>query len=298
MKELLEKMLSNEFLTEEIRVELQEAFDRHIAEAVEQARIDATADVRAEVYAKWLTEQENLVDALNLQVRSLVAEDMAALQEDVSKFRDLEAEYATRLVEARADLNEQVRKDMRDLLQNLDSFLEERFTVEMSALKEDIEEVRKNEFGRKIFEAFMPEFKQHFVDPSETATKLRETEEVNAKLAAQIKEVSEQLNTMTRRSEMNRVLAPLSGKQREVMESLLTSVETSKLEEAYRTYVGRIIRETTQSNSITESATQNADSRVVMKTGNVSEATANAAQGSTESSTVVAEFRRLAGITS
>lgn len=297
MKELLEKMLGAEFLTEEVRAELQEAFDRHIAEAVEQARADATADARAEVYAKWLTEQEALVEALNLQVQSLVAEDMSAFKDDISKIRDLEAEYATRLVEARADLNEQVRNDMRELLQNLNTFLEERFVVEMSSLKEDIDEVRKLDFGRKIFEAFGPEFQRHFVDPSETATKLREAQEANTALLGQMQSLTEQLNTMTRRSEMNRVLAPLGGKQREIMESLLSSVETQKLEEAYRTYVGRVIRETTDEASLTESATKTADSRVVIKTGDVSEATATATQG-TERSALVADFRRLAGITS
>lgn len=297
MNELLSKLLQQDFLTEEVRVELQEAFNQHIAEAVSQARETAIADTRAELYTKYLTEQETLVEALDMQVRTMVAEEISALKEELERFRDLDAEYATRLVEARADLNEQIRGDMRDLLVTLNSFLEDRFVAEMSSLKESIDDARKCEFGRKIFETFGAQFSEHFVSTTEDAVKLREAREEIASLESRLQSTNKRLKQVTRESEMQRVLAPLAGKTRSVMESLLENIPTEKLEENYRMYLGRVLREAEQPSSIDESAATTVNT--VVKTGDnkIVVESHNTINSTKSTQKLIDSLRDLAGIT-
>jgi hypothetical protein len=46
---------------------------------------------------------------------------------------------------------------------------------------------------------------------------------------------------------MENVLSPLVGRQREVMEAILRTVPTEQLEEGYKTFIGRVIRESEDS---------------------------------------------------
>jgi hypothetical protein len=48
---------------------------------------------------------------------------------------------------------------------------------------------------------------------------------------------------IVRETKLERILAPLSGKKREQMEFVLQNVETSRLEEAYKHFIGRVLKE-------------------------------------------------------
>ena len=50
---------------------------------------------------------------------------------------------------------------------------------------------------------------------------------------------------------LEKVLAPLSGRSKEVMEAILKNVDTGMLEEAYKTYVGRVLKESSVSDEKT-----------------------------------------------
>jgi len=243
MEELLQKLLEAEILTEDTRKELETAFKAQLEEATTAAKDETAADVRAELTEQWIVERDNLIEAIDSKVGEMLAQEITELKEDIEKFRDLEAEYAEKLVEAKGEMGEELKGDLKELVEKIDSFLEMRLKSEMSELKEDIAEVRKNDFGRRIYEAVEAEFANNHADKRSSAKTLRETKRRLADTEATLEEATTKLAAMERAAKLEEVLSPLAGQQREVMEAILKTVPTNKLEEGYKTFIGRVIRE-------------------------------------------------------
>jgi hypothetical protein len=127
---------------------------------------------------------------------------------------------------------------------------------EMTQLKEDIEEARKNDFGRRIFESFASEYAtSHLNEKSETAklmqvVKQKEQElEEAAKIVAETKDLVESKEaeikvvkeSAQRKDVMSELLGPLNGDKREVMSDLLESVKTDKLHAAFDKYLPAVM---------------------------------------------------------
>jgi len=247
MEELLQKLLEAEVLSEDTKKELEGAFQKKLDEAITAAKDDAAADVRAELTEQWVTERDQLVEAVDTKVTEFLAKEVEELKEDIERFRDLEAEYAEKLVESKAAMSDELKDDLMELVEKVDAFLEIRLSAEIEELREDLENVRKNDFGRRVFEAFAEEFTINYADEDSAENTLRETTE-------RLKDVEEALQeSETKRQEIERtiametVLSPLAGRQREVMEAILRNVDTEHLEEGYKTFIGRVIRETDSS---------------------------------------------------
>lgn len=246
MNELLQKLLEAEILTEETKTELEDAFKTQLDEAIVAAKDEAAADVRATLTEQWVEEKEALIEAIDTKVGELLEQEMEELKEDIDRYRDLEAEYAEKLVEAKAAMADELKDDLTDLVEKLDAFLEMRISAEMEELKEDIQTIRKNQFGRKIMEAFAEEFEKEFFDEDSAETTLRETEERLEDTMEQLKESERKLAVMVREQKLSKVLAPLSGRSKEVMEAILKNVDTKNLEEGYKTFIGRVLKETSE----------------------------------------------------
>lgn len=245
MDELLKKLLAAEVLTEDTRVELEAAFKTQLKEAIATARAEAQAAVTTELNAQWIKDREILIEALDAKVTEALAEEIKELRTDIERFRDLEAEYAQKIVEAKQALSATMKKDISQLIEKLNTFLEIRLTAELEELREDVATVKKNEFGRKVFESFIDEFKKHYAGDDSIESKLTETEQQLTDTMAALVEAEKKANKLERIIKTEKVLAPLSGRAREVMEAILKSVEVSALEEAYKTYIGRVLKETT-----------------------------------------------------
>lgn len=244
MNELLQKLLEADVLSDDTKKELEEAFKSQLDEAVAAAKEEAAADVRAELTEQWVSERDTLVEAIDTKVGEFLETELEELKEDVERFRDLEAEYAEKLVEAKAAMGDELKEDLKELVEKIDAFLEIRLAAEVEELREDIEEVRKNEFGRKIFEAFAEEFTSSYADEESAEVSLRETEERLADAERALEESERKRAGLEREREMANVLSPLSGRQREVMEAILRHVDTENLEEGYNTFIGRVLKET------------------------------------------------------
>ena len=131
---------------------------------------------------------------------------------------------------------------------------------EITALKEDIDAARSNDFGRKIFEAFAAEYTtSHLNEKGETAkllkvlaTKDKQLEEAKA-FAAKAKTLTESISaekkalveSARREKIMNELIAPLSKDQREIMTDLLESVQTDRLQKQFDKYLPSVIDENT-----------------------------------------------------
>lgn len=245
MDELLKKLLEAEVLTEETKTEIESAVKKQIDETMAKAREEATAQVTAELNEQWITERETLIEALDAKITEALTEEVAELRADIDRFRDLEAEYAEKLVEAKSEMADQLKGDIAQLIEKLDAFLEVRLSAELEELREDFEVVKKQQFGKTVFEAFVEEFKKHYAGDNSIESKLNEAEQRLADAMLALESAEKKAAKLERSIKLESVLKPLSGRSREVMEAILKNVETTMLEEAYKTYVGRVLKETT-----------------------------------------------------
>ena len=247
MDELLKKLLAADILTEDVKTELELAFNVKLTEAIEVAQAAAQAKVTAELNEQWINERETLIDALDAKVTEALTDEMSELREDIERFRDLETEYAEKLVEAKSEMADVLKSDIIQLIEKMDAFFEIRLTTELAELREDMQIVRRNEFGRNIFEAFVTEFKKHYAGDDSIESKLNEAETRLEDALTALEESEKTTAKLKRKIKMEKVLTPLSGRTREVMEAILKNVDTALIDDAYQTYIGRVLKETSVS---------------------------------------------------
>lgn len=258
MKELLEKLLGSDLLTEEVRTELTEAFQTALDEQVKTQVEEAKEALVVEYAAQFAADREALIEAIDTKVEEMLQDQLTELADDIANFRDLEVEFAAKLVEEKAVLAEAVEKDLAQLIERLDTFLELRISDEMDELKESIEEVKKINLGRKIFETFKAEFEQFSNAENglnELQAKLDEAQAEIAKRDTALTEAKLELEASSRKDTLANVLSSLQGRPREIMEAILASFPTEKLQETYDKFIDRVLHESVTKSSEKESAT-------------------------------------------
>jgi hypothetical protein len=201
-------------------------------------------------------DQKQMADKF-IKLEQFVVE---ALAQEIAEFhtdkQDL-AETKVRLIrdgrEAFTKVKEQFVKRAASLVE---SAVEKTLTQEIGQLKEDIETARRNDFGRKLFEAFSNEYQTSYLsEKSETAKLLKvinqkELEVATAKNdAAQARQLAESnehkikalVESKERQEVMTELVAPLSNGQKAIMTELLESVQTSKLQNSFDKYLPAVI---------------------------------------------------------
>lgn len=239
MEEILNKLLESELLSEETKAQIQEQF----ADAVKSMKEELALEVRAELVEQYTKDREALVESVEEKVEAFLKAEMEELNEDIAAFRDLEVEMAGKLVEEKKALAEKLGEELDQIVDKIDTFLEYRIEEEMVELKEDLEVVKQNQFGRKIFESFMSEFNRSFVDEESIFKKMSVLEDKLQDAESRLFEAEQAEKKANRAKKLDEVLAPLAGVKREQMALILQNVETSKLQEAYNRFVGRILKE-------------------------------------------------------
>ena len=226
MKDDAKKM--EEFLVRQLASELSELHEdrKKVAEnfgKLESFIVGALAKEIAEFHA----DKKDLVDT-----------KVKLLRESKAKFEAVRAQFiakASKLVE-----NVVVTK----------------LTSEMTQLKEDIEQARKNDFGRRIFESFASEYASSLLnEKSETSkllkvVKMKEAELEEATKALEEKdriveskerEIRVAKDVAARKEIMSELLNPLTGDKKTVMSDLLESVQTEKLRGAFDKYLPAVM---------------------------------------------------------
>ena len=243
MDEILKKLLENELLSEETRAELSEQWNTAVDAFKTQVREETANEVRAQLAEQWIAERDELVTKVDSFVSEALIKELAELKADIERFRDLEAEYAEKLVEEKHKLAAEVAQDLDALVDKIDAFFEERIAAELEELKEDIAIVKQNEFGRKIYEAFASTFAGAHNDEKSATSKLAVAEAKIADIEKALAKSEETRTQMVREAKMKEILSPLTGKKREQMEMVLKNVDTSRLEESYKFFISRIMKE-------------------------------------------------------
>jgi hypothetical protein len=294
MDEILQKLLSSELLSEEAKAEISTQWTSSVEAYKATVREEVTLEVRNEIAEQWQTERDALVENVQQFIDTKVTEEMSELRSDVNRFRDLEAEYAEKLVEEKHAMAEQLSTELDELVNKIDAFFELRLTEEFQELREDLEIVKQNDFGRRMFEAFQTEFSKNFVDEESVQAQLSSALSQLEEAQSTISSLEDSQAKMLREAKLERILSTLTGKKREQMAFVLANVETARLEEAYNNFIGRVLSESSATTSDTSTAApaQLAESATAVVTGNEPSAPAMQAAASDKYS----HLRKLAGI--
>ena len=306
-----------------------EALDRMVSESLSveiekiAAERAAIAQDRVKFTESMMAKAANFEDFLNEALAKEVAElhaDRAAIKAATSKLDEFVteglrkeiAEFAddkADLARAKVQLIVEGKKKLKDLSE---SFIKRASTLvkeatdstlrtELKQLKEDIQEAKENNFGRRIFEAFATEF---------TATHLNERAEVKkmqtildriemqlseARQAAELAEAKadaketelKRINeSMDRTRKIDELMKPLSKDKANVMKQLLESTPTDRLEAAFKKYLTPVM----EGKATAPAKTVIAESKSIV-TGDRTTKTESTASNN------VIEIRRLAGLT-
>lgn len=230
-------------------------------------------------YAKKITESANIMKSF---VSKQLAEEVKELHADqmqmVNKFGTLEnfvvealAQEITEfykdkqdLVETKVKLIREGRKEITKVKEQfvkraavmVESVVNTGLRSEITSLKEDIEAARRQEFGRKLFEAFAAEYQTSYLNErSETAKLLKviDMKDMAMQEAASAVVAAEKIleskdatiralkESQQRKEIMGELLAPLSAEHRSIMGELMESVKTSKLNESFEKYLPVVV---------------------------------------------------------
>jgi len=318
MLDALKSLFESNALSEEVRTELQEAWDAKVQENKRQV----TAELREEFAQKYEHDKSTMVEAIDQMLGERLAEEIQEFAEDRKQLAEAKAKYALAMREntdlmkgfvmeqlakevselhedkqaqqARIDMLEEFiveslakeiaefNEDKKDLAetkvrlvkeakqhlakvkndfiargaQAVSETVSKTLNTEISQLKEDIEEARKNDFGRKLFEAFASEYSTSYLnEKSETAKLLKVLETKDKQLSeakslavkakqlaeAQEKENKRILAESARKDIMQGLVGSLPKDQREIMTDLLESVQTNRLQSAFEKYLPTVI---------------------------------------------------------
>lgn len=293
MDEILNKLLQSELLSEETKAEITQQWTASVEAFKTQVREEVSMEVRHELGQQWISEREELIGKVDTFVAEALTKELTELKGDIERFRDLEAEFAEKLVEEKHKLAAEVATELDALVDKIDAFFEMRLTAEIDELKEDLEIVKQNEFGRKMFEAFASEYSKHYVDEDSVQSKLSVAQQKLVDAEKALAEAEEKNAKMVREAKMEQVLSPLTGKKREQMAMILKNVDTSRLEESYKFFIGRILKEEEAAPAAKPLTEGTADTKTTVVTGETPAAGTPAKPAVNES---LQQLKRLAGI--
>ena len=243
MDEILQKLLSSELLSEDAKAEISTQWTNSVEQFKSVVREEESIKVRAEIAEQWANERDTLIENVDAFVSKRLESELSELKSDIERFRDLEAEYAEKIVEEKHKMAAELEANLDELVDRMDAFFEVRLSEEFEELKEDLEIVKQNEFGRKIFEAYASTFATSHIDENSTQSKLSDALAKLEEAQEAISKLEESKAVMVRESTLDNILKNLQGKKKEQMAFILANVETERLEEAYNHFIDRVIKE-------------------------------------------------------
>ena len=226
---------------------------------------------------KEIVELQNDRRAVAENVSKLESFIVDALAKEIAEFhndkKDL-AETKVKLIkESREKFNQLKTAFITKSAKVVEQTISNSLNKEMTQLKEDIEQARRNDFGRRIFESFASEYSASYLnEKSETAKLIKlvkqkdvELEEA-AKIVAETQKILETKDAQLKVSKdlahrkeiMGELLSPLARDKKEIMKELLESVQTDKLVNAFDKYLPAVMNDPgeKQKQALTESKAQ------------------------------------------
>jgi hypothetical protein len=318
MIDALKTLFENDVVNEEVRAQIEEAWDAKVREN----KMQATAELREEFAQKYEHDKSTMVEAIDAMLSERLTAEINEFAEDRAQLAEAKAKYAVAMREnsnlLKGFVVEQLQKEIQELRTDKVAMQEnyaklEEFVVdalsneiaefyedkkdlaetkvrlvreakthfakvkanfiersatavsemvgktlkgEIAALKEDIDTARRNDFGRKIFEAFASEYGTSYLNENSETAKLLKVLDLKDKQLAEAKAFATKAKTLAesvnqektrliesaeRTKIMNELVGPLGKDQREIMTDLLESVQTARLRAQFEKYLPAVI---------------------------------------------------------
>lgn len=302
-----------QFVLKQLKEELAELAEDH--KAVQAQRVADAKKLREHRTA--LNEQA--AERIN-QLEGFVLEQLKKELTELNEDKQALVDAKVRLVaESKAKLDETKKAFVTRASKVVETAIESHLRREMTQLKEDIEEARRNMFGRRLFEAFQAEYMTSYLNEGSEVKalnlKLAESQDALAKATEQLSEKSNEMAQVERRARlaedratrvatMNGLLSPLGKEKRAMMEELLEGVKTANLKEAFNKYLPSILNEgrsaPTQGRRVLSETAPVTEKKTIAKTGDRSNRLAESARAEevtqSASQDEIVNLRRLAGL--
>jgi hypothetical protein len=307
MVEALDRMVSESLTAEVEKIAAERAAiaeDRVRFTQAMMAKAASFEDFLNESLAKEIAELHADRAAIKAATAKLDAFVTEGLRKEIVEFAEDKADLARAKVQLVVEgktklkaLSESFIKRASTLVQTA---TDNTLRTELKQLKEDIQEAKENNFGRRIFEAFATEFTSTHLNERAEIKKMQSfiarmerqlsearnaTELAEAKAEAKATEVKRINESIERTRKIEELMKPLSKDKANVMKQLLESTPTDRLEAAFKKYLSPVMdgkASAPQKTVIAESKT---------------EVTGDRATKTDQTSNNVFDIRRLAGLT-
>lgn len=225
------------------------------ADFVEKASKFINESVKKEV-AELHSDRRQLGESLK-QFGKFIAEQVSAnVKKQRDEIKSLDALKVRLVKEQNEKVAEAKKKFFAEASEKMSKFIEANVKRELTEFRKDIAESRKKSFGSKIFEAFAKEFAVKFFNEDKVVKGLLEsvkatnnklmhaskvTEEMNAKLLKENKELKAVNTSLTRSKIINESINHLPTAKQEMVKSLVKDVPTNKLVESLNKYIPMVL---------------------------------------------------------
>lgn len=304
------------FVNSKLTTELEEFSRDKLALANERARLKEATQAQVKQFAKFVAEslEKEITEFRNerklVESKLSVMEHFVAkkLYEEISEFeedkKDLIAEKVRVVTEGQRQIVEAKNKFLKVAAKVVSEKTNKALKRELSVLKEDIQQAKQNDFGRRIFETFASEYMvSHLNESKELNTLKQQLSQVNEQMTAlnesysatkseletAKKVLSESKKIADRQRILSEMVAPLAQSKRTVMLSLLENVATDRLNVMYQKYLPVVLKGET---NVAKSKGVLSESRVE-STGNRA---SQARPGDEAEQSDIIDLQRLAGL--
>lgn len=256
LRKEIEEFASDKRKLAEDRVKVQKALREHAGNvnkfvtAQLQTELKELREDREKVQKNFIALEKFVINALSEEIaefaqdkKNVVETRVKLVKEATAKFEELKKTFVKK---NSARVAETVTKTIKD---------------HMSQFKEDIEAARQNNFGRKIFEAFVHEYSGSLYNERGEVSRLLRVIEKKEKDLAESRAVAEKSKKLVESREvelarirdraqrtetLNKLTANLNASKKAVMLSLLEGVQTAKLQESFKKYLPSLLNEEIQ----------------------------------------------------
>lgn len=272
----------DQMLNEQLAHELAEFADdrRQLAEAkVKYAKkIKKDAQVMKEFVTRQLAnevrelheDQVQMADKFH-KLENFVLESLAGEITEFYQDKQDVADTKVRLIrEGREEIKRVRDQFIKRASKIVESTVNQNLYSEITSLKEDIDAARRQDFGRKLFEAFAAEYQTSYLNErSETSKLLKQIDlkdlaiqeaaqavvEAEQALESKDHEIKMLKESFERQKIMGELLAPLNRESQAIMSELLETVKTNKLNESFERYLPAVVagKSTQRKQTLTES---------------------------------------------
>lgn len=261
MIDALKTLFENDVVSEDVRAQIEEAWDAKVQENKQHA----VAELREEFAQRYEHDKETMVEAVDTMISERLAEEIAEFTEDRKQLAEAKAKYARAMRENAGMLKEfvteQLQSEIQELRQDkraleakhrkLEDFVVEALSKELTEFYEDKKDLAETKVKLvKESKAHLAKAKKSFIQKSAEAV----TETVDAALRKEISQLHEDIETarqndfgrkifeamaaeystsfLNERSEVAKLMKVLSAKDKQLAEAKAFAARARQLAES------------------------------------------------------------------